>query len=230
MRGCPVAYSRVSGSTHGQKTFMKHAHWHYFAALSEDVQGISRYVEPTQANFKTYSIELARLYLSICSEIDVVVKLLCHKANPVAKLNGINSYRPILAKYQDFPSVEVRIPRAELLLIPWQEWRNGKNPTWWGQYNEVKHERDKFFYQANLENTLNALAGLLVSVGYLYAEDLRDHYLPLSQNFMGFSTKYYSGSTVAGPNGPITAFRLPGIPRSDNDLKSLKRHGISPAP
>jgi len=210
---------------------MKQPHWHYFVALSEEVQRTARYVEPTQENFKTYSVEFARLYLAICSEIDVVSKLLCHKANPAAKLNGINSYRPIIvAKFQDFPSVEVRIPQSELLIIPWGDWRNGKNPTWWGQHNKVKHERDKFFYEANLENTLNALAGLLVSVGYLYAEDLRDHHLPLAQNFIGFSTKYYSGSTFAGPNGPITAFRLPGIPRSDNDLKSLKRHGISPAP
>lgn len=207
---------------------MKNPHWHYFSALSEDVERTARFVEPTPDNFKTYSIEFARLYLAIGSEIDVVAKLLCHKADPLAKLNGIDSYRPvILAKYGDFPEVEVSVPLGELSLTPWKEWRNGANPGWWGQYNGVKHERDKYFKEANLQNTLNALGGLLVVVGYLYAEELRDCYSPPSQHFIRFSTKYHSGTSL-GPTGSLAGFRLPGIPRPESLLKALKASGITP--
>ena len=59
---------------------MKHSHWHYSVALSEDVERTARFVEPAADNFKTYSIEFARLYLATGSEIDVVAKLLCEKA------------------------------------------------------------------------------------------------------------------------------------------------------
>ena len=154
-------------------------------------------MEPARENFSTYSIEFARLYLAIGSEIDVVSKLLCHKANPRIKPKGINNYRPVIvAKYPDFPEVEVIVSRSELSLTPWKEWRNGTNPPWWWHYNEVKHERDKHFKEATLENTLNALGGLLVAVGYLYAEDLRDCYLPTSRNLIGFGTKYIIPAAV----------------------------------
>jgi hypothetical protein len=209
---------------------MKHPHWYYFATLSEDVQRTARFVEPTPANFPTYSIEFARLYLAICSEIDVVVKLLCHQANNEAKVKGIDSYRPIiLAKFPDFPSVEVSIPQNELLLTPWKQWLSGNNPDWWKQHNNVKHQRDSYYHEANLANTLNALGGLFISVGYLYAEDLRDCFLPPLQHFIGFSSKYFSGSSL-GPKGSLTGFRLPGIPRSESQLNTLKRMGITPNP
>jgi hypothetical protein len=212
-----------------KEIIMKHPHWYYFAALSEDVQRTARFVEPIQDNFKTYSIEFARLYLAICSEIDVIAKLLCHQVNPQAPVKRIDDYRPvILAKYPDFPLVEVNFQQSELLLTPWEQWGNGKNPAWWGRHNNVKHQRDKFYHEANLENTLNALGGLYISVGYLYADDLRDCCLPPLQHFVGFGAKYFSGSSF-GPKGTITGFRLPGIPRSKSQLKALKEMGVTPS-
>lgn len=57
-------------------------HWRYFIALEQDLEGTTRYVEPAEDNFKTYSVEFTRLLLSACSEIDVVCKVLCQKIDP----------------------------------------------------------------------------------------------------------------------------------------------------
>jgi hypothetical protein len=52
-----------------------------------------------------------------------------------------------------------------------------KNPTWWGDYNNVKHKRDEFFHKANLENVLCSAAGLLVMLIYWYADQIQDRRL-----------------------------------------------------
>lgn len=195
---------------------MKHPYWHYFVALCDDTANTARFVEPAQANFKTYSIEYARLYLAIGSEIDVVAKLLCEKIERTAKLPerpAIDNFRSIIVpKFPGLPSVQVEVPRAEISLVPWQEWANGKNPDWWRRYNDVKHKRHEAFEDANLENTLSALAGLLILVGYVYGEDLANSQLSPSPStaFVQFAPKYYSGISM-GRNGAVVGYLLPGI-------------------
>lgn len=193
---------------------MKHPHWHYFVTLCEDLEKTSRFVEPTPDNFKTYSIEYARLYLAIASEVDVVAKLLCEKINQTAKRGNIDEYRAvILGAYPGFADIQVVIPRYDISLIPWKDWRSGSNPDWWRKHNEVKHERNKAFKDANMENTLNALGGLLVLVGYLYAEDLQKQQVVPTGNFVQLDSQYYCGVSL-GHRGNIAGFRLPGITKS----------------
>lgn len=202
---------------------MKNPHWHYFVAISEDLEKTSRFVEPTPDNFKTYSVEYARLYLAIGSEVDVVAKLLCEKINATAKRGNIDDYRAvILAVFPDFSDIQVVIPRYEISLTPWKDWRSGLNPTWWRKHNDVKHERNKAFRDANMENTLNALGGLLVLVGYLYAEDLGNKGLAPSWNFVQFDTKYYGGVAL-GPSGNIAGFWLPGIAKPKSLLDAIAK-------
>ena len=81
------------------------------------------------------------------------------------------------------------MPRNDLHLVPWERWSQAANPEWWKNYNGVKHRRDEEFKRANLGNVLYSMAGLIVLVGYLYAEDLRDSVLPNSQSFLRFAPK-----------------------------------------
>jgi hypothetical protein len=86
---------------------VKHLHWYYFDALSEDLDRTARFVEPTKDNFKAFSIEFARLYLAIGSEIDAVAKPICAKACCKKAPHGIDRYRPaILENHPSFPEVE----------------------------------------------------------------------------------------------------------------------------
>ncbi len=148
-------------------------HWRYFLALEEDLLRISRHIEFTEANYPTFSIELASILLGASSEVDVVAKQLCKELKTGKKANNIKDYTnqvgPALPMIGDFT---VELPRFGLRLCPWQHWSlsHRKSPLWWVAHNNVKHNRDTYFNEANLKNTLNAVAGLYVLVLYLYRE------------------------------------------------------------
>lgn len=144
-------------------------HWNYFLALEEDMGRLSRYLEPTQANFSAYSLELARILFAAASEVDVVAKQLCQKLNPESKADNINWYKQeILVAYPQLVASEVSIPKFGLALRPWEQWGKNRNPIWWKAYNEVKHQRHTHFPEANLKNALNAVAALFVLLLFFY--------------------------------------------------------------
>jgi hypothetical protein len=144
-------------------------HWNYYLALERDMEQLSRYVELCEANLSVYSIELAHLLFAAASEVDVVTKALCELLDPGQPRNNIEDYRAIIsARLPKFAQETVYVPRYGLSLQPWESWSRTSNPLWWRGYNEVKHRRDEHFNKANLNNALNALAGLLVAVFYYY--------------------------------------------------------------
>lgn len=143
-------------------------HWNYLLALENDVERLSRYIEFAEGNFLSYSVEMARLLLSISSEVDVVAKVLCREIDGGSKPEGIDEYRRrILPEYSSICDEAVYIPRFRLKFTPWASWAQGNSPEWWKAYNEVKHERMAHFYKASLLNVLNAICGLLLMIVYL---------------------------------------------------------------
>jgi hypothetical protein len=147
-------------------------HWEYFLAIESDLENCSRFVEFCPDNFNTYSLEFARIIMASGSEFDNVIKLLCKSIAPRKKPNNILKYYPILSsKYPNFTLFKISIPRYNILLQPWKDWSATKSPDWWSTaYNKIKHERDKFFKEANLFNALNAVSGLLCGILYYYKE------------------------------------------------------------
>ncbi len=144
-------------------------HWNYFLALESDLEGVSRYIEFSEKNFETYSIELAHLLLAASSEVDVIAKEICNLLEPDENANNINNYREIiLPHYSNIFNEEVHVPRYGLSFKPWVNWAEGKNPIWWQSYNKVKHQRNEHFADANLKNVLNSMGGLLITVFYFY--------------------------------------------------------------
>jgi len=147
-------------------------HWNYFLALESDVERLARYVEFTNQNFGTYSIEIAHLFLAASSEVDVVAKQLCSRMDPATTATNIFQYRELLRRC--LPELEnsiVAIPRYGLDLRPWSNWLGDNNPDWWQAYNDVKHHRDEHFAQANLKNVLNAMASLFLVILYYYRDN-----------------------------------------------------------
>jgi|SRR5690606_13954549 len=143
-------------------------HWNYFLALEKDLEKLSRYIEFSDANLATYSIELAHILLSASSEIDVVMKQLCSLISN-DKAQNINHYRTIVKK--NIPNMmeeEFSIHRYGIANKPWEKWLLDQNPEWWWAYNKVKHERNVYFPEANLKNTINAMGALLVTTVHYY--------------------------------------------------------------
>ncbi len=141
-------------------------HWRYYLSLESDVYAISRYIHFTSDNFKTYSIELAKLYLTICAEVEVVLKEICG-IDPSKKAN-IKVYCQFIAEnLQGLITEKVQSFEFELQFTPWEGFNEDKSPKWWSDYNSVKHERREHFNKANLANVLEALAGLYIANLYL---------------------------------------------------------------
>lgn len=144
-------------------------HWNYFLAIENDLEKLSRYIEFSNANLKTYSIELTYILLSASSEVDVIIKQLCELIDPTRPRENIKHYKQIIkASLNSFITEEISIDRFGLTYKPWDNWKGNQNPNWWKSYNNVKHQRNNYFHEANLRNTINAVGALLITVLYYY--------------------------------------------------------------
>lgn len=148
-------------------------HWTYFIALEKDLETLARYIEFTNENMDTFSLELAHLLMAASSEVDVVAKLICERLEPNSPRRNIDHYREVLNRaINGLPDMQVSISRYGLQLKPWANWSEGRNPDWWRGYNNVKHERNLYFNEATLKNALNAMAALLCLVFHYYQLDI----------------------------------------------------------
>ena len=145
-------------------------HWNYFLALEQDLSTISRYIEFTESNFETHSIELVHLFLASSSEVDVVLKLLSNQLALDRNHRNINDYKETIVEFQhDLVTEQSYISRFGLTLTPFINWNGNTNPDWWRSYNNVKHQRDQHFIEANLKNTINSMCALSNVILYYYS-------------------------------------------------------------
>ncbi len=151
-------------------------HWNYFLALESDFLKVSRYIEIAEKNYQTYSLELAHLLFACSSEVEVSLKGICKKYAPHENPHNIDGCRKIImSKGQQFADRKVLMPRFSISEIsPFENWKDDENPVWWHAYNKVKHQRDKYYTEANLKNSIEALAGLFISVLHLYKEAAKE--------------------------------------------------------
>lgn len=173
------------------------AHWNYFLALEKDIEVLSRYVEFTQKNFTCYSLEISRILFSAASEVDVVAKELCKKINPNSSASNINRYRDeIKTAYPGLHTFKVTIPRFGLEFTPWSNWGDVNGvPDWWTAYNKVKHHRNTDYERGNLQNCLNAAAGLFVVILYFYKEEAKKAELIPIPSVFRVTDEHFNGTT-----------------------------------
>ena len=152
---------------------MNMIYWNYLLALEEDLEKVSRYIEFSEENFKTYSIELAHLFLAITSELDVIFKEYCKLINSTSDADNINKYFQIINQNSSYLLNEtIYCPRFSLEFTPFEGWQESSPPHWWTMYNKVKHHRNTHFKEANLENVLQAMSALLIVNFYFYKKIL----------------------------------------------------------
>ena len=139
--------------------------WNYFITLENDLINISRYIELTEDNFFTYSIELEKILFSACSEFEIVAKELALLMTS-SKITNIEKIHAFLSEhFHEIFSLEVKIERYGIKIRPFENWSKEEKYTplsWWTSYNKVKHQRAKHYSKANLNNVLNSLAALLI--------------------------------------------------------------------
>ncbi len=175
----------------------KYPHWDYYVSMTKDIEEISHYVEIHPDNYETFSIAFTRLLLSVGSEVDVVAKMLCKKYNPSSKADNITGYRKELRKHKPkISTITIGMKRYGLEFVPWQAWGQGNtNPQWWKNYNNVKHNRNMKYKEANLEMCLQSLAGLCVLLAYLYPDRMTKP-LGIRQPVIFLADEYSKGGHV----------------------------------
>lgn len=201
--------------------------WKYYLALEEDFLKIERYISFENDNFDIYSIELSKQYQAICSEVDVVCKIYCKELNANSNADNILDYgKEILGVIPDIKDAVVETVFNGIVLEPLRDWSiNPNNPTasndplnqspnWWKMYNKVKHHRldldssgKPYYKQANLDNTMNALAGLFVLCMRCYrkicTQERQTITIPLPQSKL-FTYKDWDTSIIFGGNVLMT--------------------------
>ena len=138
--------------------------WPFYMRLEKDFIEALNYVEFSEDNYATYSVEFERLLLSICSEIDVLCKLLCREIDPAQSPSKFFDYAAILCGFNDFTSSKVYFEKTGIEVTPFFTMTPQNSPSWWQAYNKVKHTRteNKNYKKGNLENVFMSLSALYI--------------------------------------------------------------------
>lgn len=166
-------------------------YWKYYISLEDQFVETRRYVEFDYINnAKAYSIEFLKLFQAVCSEVDVVGKelasLTSNSFKPtrqtgiyewwfyLTEKNGslVNRTCSLFGEYNLQPwknYVVVRNPKegSKKYILDKNRSPRSKTPSWWNDYNSVKHNRTGEFEKhstnyakANLRNMFLAFSAL----------------------------------------------------------------------
>jgi len=180
-------------------------HWTYFIALEQDIERLARFVEPSEANLNTYSLEMCRILFAASAECEVVLKQLAsyYSVKKTDKFDIKDLMEIVIEHVPGLVTEKVFIPRFGMEFEPWSNWKSKKSPDWWNSYNKVKHHRAQNFKESNLWHTLNSVAALMAAIVYFYRrefstndrlpdfQDMLDILFPKSELFYLDSKRYH---------------------------------------
>jgi hypothetical protein len=149
-----------------------------FLLLQKDLKLLFDYIEPSDTNLPCYSYRTHELLMRTCIEIEANFKAILNENGYEKRDRWGNDIRNIA----DFKKVEtthrlssyqVKIPTwhgGKSVRIPFASWDN--SPKWYKAYNMTKHNRHDEFHNANFENLLDSICGLLILLSsQFYTED-----------------------------------------------------------
>ena len=159
----------------------RNLYWNYYTQLENDFFSYSPYCEIDPCNDNAFSVKYLQLLLSVCSEIDSICKTFCkvleNDFDPDTA--GIDNYLSILRKeYPTFAAEKIKIVGYKYREVqPWKSIAHGYAPSWWQDYNAIKHHRDQErngkanYKYANQKNVVDALCALYVLLEYWAAKN-----------------------------------------------------------
>lgn len=164
----------------------------YFQLLEKELENIGRYIDFDQKNFRTFSLEILKLYQAICSEIDAIAKIVAYLTNksfkygernvniqkwwyqiqnehlscyPNTRLQDLNVKFNGNINLTPFANFEYELGNKKRIKLK----NNASTPKWWVSYNKVKHGRSFFILDSKVTNySLANLENLLNSFSALF--------------------------------------------------------------
>ena len=122
-------------------------YWHYYQELENEFLQVRKYVEFSENNFNTYSIELLKLYQAACSEIDVVGKILAAEVNKDYKVEDKSSIYKWWFEIQDkcvlvegeknYALIENEVKLLDMICI--KPWASFKVEKYFDKRNNIRY-------------------------------------------------------------------------------------------
>lgn len=135
-----------------------------FKLLQKDLLELFDYVEPSDTNLKCYSYRIHELLIRTCIEVEANCKaILTENDYKKAKNWNMEDYKKLNATHR-LSSYQVKLPLwygSQDIRSPFSLWTTGGTLPWYDAYNQAKHDRHQEFEQANFDNLLNAISGLV---------------------------------------------------------------------
>ncbi|MCI0560511.1 MAG: hypothetical protein MN733_18650 [Nitrososphaera sp.] len=146
--------------------------------LEDQLIEFFRHVPPQDANLKAWSPTLASLIKDACGLFESLLKRISH---PTVQVEGRRRRRSEL-EIQDLGLLYTKmlgLTRRKVILLffppeyrdPFKTWRNKvrrkfyKPPKWWTTHNHLKHNELTSMDEATATTAIDALAGLLLTIG-----------------------------------------------------------------
>lgn len=159
-----------------------------YKKIESEFKELSYSIYINKPQLKTYSVKIADLILRTVSECENIAVELCKREkirfkNKNGKLRTTVYFPEYIDKLDkkynlkqkyvlfDFQNSDKNL--YDFRLIPFQknEIKSSRiikeNWSWYHAYNKIKHDRNKFFKLANLDNLINAMAALFLLNNYL---------------------------------------------------------------
>jgi hypothetical protein len=182
-----------------------------FSIIQEDIMKLFEYVEPSDTNNKTYSFRIQELLIRTCIEVEANFKAIMRENtfNPIYKNGEKAGERRPESKWNihDFMKVNkshhlsaysIELPYwkgIKHVRKPFQSWHTNSPLSWYQAYNETKHDRLHNFEKANLDNLIDAFAGLFI----LLSSQFRTESFSTGGQSLGVNTdSYFSGNFGIG--------------------------------
>ena len=136
--------------------------------LLQKLSEILLYVEPSIKSKKTYSHKLRELLILSCTEFENQITSILEKHNiaSIGRNYNTNDYVKIndLAYLYNY-IISFKNYSIFNKIIPFKNW-NFTNPTqslkWYDSYNKTKHNKNMYFNESTLENTINSIAANII--------------------------------------------------------------------
>ena len=153
-----------------------------YSLLVKDFLRICEFIAPHDSNLPTFSHRNYELLLRVCTEFENLSKTILDEKDYGRKVNmTIRDYRH-LELYFGLSRQEVGllfwIP-SKKYVSPFSDWAQQNNSLhWYHSYNKVKHNREKDFPEASLENLLLSLSGLFLCLQAQFGHAFFNPYSP----------------------------------------------------
>jgi len=138
-----------------------------FGIIQKDLLELFDYIEPSDVNLRTYSYRVHELFMRVCIEIEANFKAILNENGYGRRDLTMRDYKKTNTTHR-LSSYQVKLPiwnGSRGSRRPYAAWRKGGSLPWYSAYNASKHSRHDNFQQANLNNLIDAVCGLVAVIG-----------------------------------------------------------------